>query len=352
MDEITPFRIEIDKTALADLNRRLDATRWPTRLPGEPWAKGVPLDYARWLVDYWRHEFDWRTAEARLNAVPQFTTRIDGARIHFIHARSPHPEAVPLLLTHGWPGSVVEFERIIEPLTHPDDPADAFHVVAPSLPGYLWSDLIPGGTDAAATAFATLMARLGYYRYIAQGGDTGAVVSPTIARIDPEHVIGVHTNGIEAFWFGDETQLEGLTDAERARASRDNTESGAYAMIQGTRGQTLSYGLTDSPVAQLTWIAEKFHEWTDPDRSLPHDAVDIDQLLTNVTLYWFTATAGTASENYWHGIHSGTWGRPLEYSTIPFGNARFPTDSSIRAFCEREHNVVHWSEPDRCGVWR
>jgi pimeloyl-ACP methyl ester carboxylesterase len=349
MDEITPFTIAIDGTAVDDLERRLEATRFPPQLPGQPWSKGVPVDYAHWLVDYWREQFDWRAAEATLNAIPQFTTRIDGARVHFIHARSRHPNAVPLLMTHGWPGSIVEFARVIQPLIDPPDPRDAFHVIAPSLPGYLYSDLIDGGTDAAAAQFATLMQRLGYDHYLTQGGDTGAVVAPKIARIAPDSVIGVHTNGIEAFWFGDESQLEGLTDAERERVTRDRSESSAYALIQGTRGQTMSYGLTDSPVAQLTWIAEKFHEWTHPARELPHDAVDLDQLLTNVSLYWFTATAATATENYWYGIHSGTWGRPLEYSSIPFGNARFPTDNSVRAFCDHEHNVMHWSEPSRGG---
>ena len=349
MDAIIPFTIAVDRTAIDDLNRRLDLTRFPEQLPGPYWSKGVPVDYTRWLTGYWRHEFDWEAAQEQLNDISQFTTQIDGARLHFLHARSPYANAIPLLMTHGWPGSVVEFERVIEPLTVPEDPRDAFHVIAPSLPGFAWSDLIDGGTDAAASVWVKLMARLGYSRYMVQGGDTGSVVSPKVARLDPEHVIGVHTNGIEAFWFGDDSQLWGLTAEERERVTRDRTESSGYAAIQGTRGQTLSYAFTDSPVGQLTWIAEKFHEWTDPRSTLPSDAVDIDQLLTNVSVYWFTATAGTASENYWYGIHSGTWGRPLPYSDIPFGNARFPHDTSVKSFCKREHNVVHWSEFDHGG---
>ena len=351
--EVLPFRIAIPDADVEDLRRRLHNTRYPVGLPGDAWSKGVPLDYARYLVDYWRDEFDWRAAEAKLNEFPQFTTQIDGARIHFLHVRSTHENAIPILLTHGWPGSIVEFMKIIGPLTQPElhggETDVAFHVIAPSLPGYAFSELIEGGVPAVANAWAHLMDRLGYASYVTQGGDTGAAVSPLVARVDPNHVIGVHTNGLETFYFGDESQLKGLSPEERERVTRDRSDGAAYAMIQGTRGQTLSYALADSPVGQLTWIAEKFHEWTDPAKPLPHEAVDIDQLLTNVSLYWFTDCAATAMENYWYGIHSGTWGRPLETSAIPFAGTRFPGDSSVRAFAEREHNVVQWHEFDRGG---
>jgi epoxide hydrolase len=354
---IRPFRIDIPEADLDDLCDRLARTRWPDELPGVGWSRGVPLAYLQGLVDYWRTTYDWRTAEARLNRFPQFTTTIHGQTIHFLHVRSPEPDALPLIVTHGWPGSVVEFLTILEPLTNPAahgaDPADAFHVVAPSLPGFGFSGPThePGwDTRRVARAWAELMRRLGYERYGAQGGDTGAIVSPELGRIDGDHVVGVHANGLTAFPAGDAGELAELTDGERARLARlqQRSQDGqGYAILQSTRPQTLAYALADSPVGQLAWIVEKFKEWTDPAKELPEDAVDRDELLTNVTLYWLTNTGGPSAQIYYEG--RGAWGEPVQKSTIPTGVAVFPDDFSVRRLVEREHTIVHWSEFDRGG---
>jgi pimeloyl-ACP methyl ester carboxylesterase len=271
--------------------------------------------------------------------------------------RSPESDALPLILTHGWPGSVVEFMNVIGPLTDPrahgGDPTDSFHVVAPSIPGFGFSIPVeePGWNHGRiAQAWAELMRRLGYDRYGAQGGDTGSVVSPKLGRVAPEHVVGVHINGGLSFPSGDPTDFEGLTEAEQARLAaaeklqHDGTE---YAVIQATRPQTLAYALNDSPVGQLAWIVEKFEEWTDPANDLPEKAVDLDQLLTNVTLYWLTGT-GASSAHLYYEVRA-VWGAPVERSEVPSGVAVFPSDPAIRRIAEREHNVVHWSEFDRGG---
>lgn len=301
-ENIDPFRINIPQSDLDDLNERLDRTRWPDEIPGAGWDYGIPGDYLRELAQYWRHAYDWRAAEARLNAWPQFTTGIDGANIHFAHVRSPEPDATPLLLTHGWPGSIVEFTEVVGPLTDPaahgGDPADAFHVVLPSIPGFgLSGPTRERGWEfrRVAAAFAELMDRLGYRRYGVQGGDWGAAISREIGRTRPE-VIGVHLNLIPNSYMtrepDDHADLSGLPpeQAQRTRESWERFQEWArdkqgYADIQSTRPQTLAYGLTDSPVGQLAWISEKFHEWTD-------EPVDRDLLLTNVMLYWLTGTAG------------------------------------------------------------
>jgi pimeloyl-ACP methyl ester carboxylesterase len=355
--KIRPFRIEIPEAELDDLRERLARTRWPAELPGVGWSRGVPLGYLQGLIDYWGTTYDWRVHEARLNQFPQFTTTIDGQNIHFLHVRSPEPNALPLILTHGWPGSIVEFIGIIEPLTNPGahggDPADAFHLVAPSLPGFGFSGPLhePGwDTRRVARAWAELMGRLGYQRYGAQGGDTGAIVSPQLGRIDSEHVVGVHANGLTVFPSGDPVELADLTDREQARLARlqqRGQEGAAYAMLQSTRPQTLAYGLADSPAGQLAWIVEKFKEWTDPAAELPENAVDRDQMLTNMMLYWLTNTGGSSAQMYYEGRSS--WGHPEERSSVPTGVAVFPDDFSIRRLVEREHTIVHWSEFDRGG---
>ncbi|MCF6472664.1 epoxide hydrolase [Nonomuraea sp. MG754425] len=353
--QIHPFRIDVPQAQLDDLRDRLAATRWPDELPGTGWSYGVPVGYARRLAAYWRAGFDWRAAEARLNAFPQFTTRIDGQNVHFLHARSPEPDALALILTHGWPGSVAEFMNVIGPLTDPaahgGDAADAFHVVAPSIPGFGFSGPTtePGWhLDRVAGAWAELMRRLGYHRYGAQGGDSGAVISPALGRADSARVVGVHVNGGLGFPSGDPAEFEGLTGAELARLGQfqDQDRSG-YAIIQATRPQTLAFGLHDSPAAQLAWIAEKFQEWTDPAHELPEDAVDIDQLLTNIGIYWFTGTAASSARLYKETQSS--WGSATAYSPVPHGVAVFPGDPGVRRIAEREHKVVHWSEFDRGG---
>ena len=358
---IRPFRIEIPQADLDDLRDRLHRTRWPDELPGGGWTRGVPLGYLQELAGYWADGYDWRKQEAELNQYPQFTTTIDGANVHFLHVRSPEPDALALILTHGWPGSIVEFLDVIRPLADPrahgGDPADAFHLVIPSIPGYGFSGPNREAgwtTDRVAKAWMQLMARLGYARYGAQGGDWGAFVSPELGRIDPDHVVGVHVNaatmGFIPFGPVDPDELAGFTDAEKVRLERLNrflSDMNGYFQVQATRPQTLAYGLTDSPVGQLAWIVEKFKEWTDSAAELPEDAVDRDHLLTNVMLYWLTATAGSSARTYYDNMHSGFWGK--QPGTTPTGVAVFVEDVAIRRYAEGGNNVVHWSEFDRGG---
>ncbi|MEU6789428.1 epoxide hydrolase family protein [Nonomuraea angiospora] len=355
--EIRPFRIDIPQADLDSLRDRLARTRWPDELPDVGWTYGVPVGYLKGLAEYWRTSYDWREHEKRLNDFPQFTTTIDGQNIHFLHVRSPEPDALPLIITHGWPGSIVEFMDVIGPLTDPrahgGDPADAFHVIAPSIPGFGFSGPTrETGWDLSriARAWAELMRRLGYQRYGAQGGDTGSVVSPELARIDSEHVVGVHVNGGLGFPTGDPAELAGLSEAEQERLARlqgQMEEGTGYAIIQSTRPQTLGFGLADSPAGQLAWIVEKFKEWTDPAAELPEDAVDRDLLLTNVSVYWLTGTATSSARLYKEG--RAAWGQPAKRSEVPAGVAVFPGDSGVRSIAERDHNVVHWSEFGRGG---
>jgi epoxide hydrolase len=345
---------------LDDLRDRLARTRWPSELPSIGWSRGVPVDYLKELAEYWRTGYDWRTHEARLNEFPQFTTTIDGQNVHFLHVRSPEPDALPLMLIHGWPGSIVEFLDLVGPLTDPaahgGDRADAFHLVIPSIPGHGFSTPLSGQGwthGRIAGAFTALMARLGYDRYGVQGGDAGAVVAPEMGRIDAAHVVGVHVNALVMFPSGDPTEVADLTEADQARLARlphFRDDMGGYVHIQGTRPQTLAYGLTDSPVGQLAWIVEKFKEWTDPAAELPEDAVDRDHILTNVGVYWFTGTAGSSANLYYEAIHDPSIRAPKTRGTVPTGMAVFTgSDVAIRRLAERDHNVVHWSEFDRGG---
>ncbi|HEU4793006.1 MAG TPA: alpha/beta fold hydrolase [Nitrolancea sp.] len=359
--EILPFRIAIPETDLDDLRDRLARTRWPDELPGVGWAYGVPLDYAKELAEYWRTGYDWRKHEAKLNEYSQFTTTIEGQNVHFLHVRSPEPDALPLIITHGWPGSVVEFLNVIGPLSDPEahggNSVDAFHLVIPSIPGYGFSGPTrdTGWTTArVARAWAELMSRLGYDHYGAQGGDWGAFVSPELGRVDPDHIIGVHVNaatmGFIPFGPVEPDELATFTDAEKVRLERLNrymADGNAYFQIQATRPQTLAYGLTDSPVGQLAWIVEKFKEWTYPSAELPETAIDRDQILTNVMLYWLTGTAGSSARTYYENMHSGAWGQTP--GTTPTGVAVFAEDIAIRRYGERGNNIVHWSEFDRGG---
>jgi epoxide hydrolase len=356
--ELEPFRIEIPQSELDGLSERLADTRWPSELPGVGWSRGVPLGYLRELAEYWRAEYDWREHEARLNELPQFCTTIDGANVHFLHVRSPEPEALPLIITHGWPGSIVEFLDIIGPLadprSHDGDAADAFHLVIPSIPGFGLSGPTsePGWTARrVARAFAELMSRLGYERYAAQGGDLGAVVSPELGRVDPAHVAAVHVNaasvGFMPFPPLEDAELAELTDLEKARYERIAafmSDEFGYAQIQSTRPQTLAYGLTDSPIGQLAWIVDKFQSWTHGE--LPEDSVDRDTMLANVMLYWLTRTAGSAANIYYEDMHAGQW---PERSAVPTGVAVFAEDISIRRYAEQSNNIVHWSDFDRGG---
>ncbi|MBT2411416.1 epoxide hydrolase [Streptomyces sp. ISL-12] len=365
---LRPFRLDVPQRDLDDLHDRLDRARWPDQPAGAGWAYGVPRDYLRELVRYWRHDYDWRAAEAELNAWPQFTTTIDGANVHFAHVRSPEPDATPLVITHGWPGSIAEFLDVVGPLTDPaahgGDPADAFHVVVPSVPGFGLSGPAPDtGWEAGriADAWAELMRRVGYDRYGLQGGDWGAAISRELGRVHPERVIGVHLNllpGAQQATEPTAAELDALDPAERERALRSwrrweawSREGTGYAAQQSTRPQTLAYALTDSPVGQLAWIVEKFAEWTD-SAGLPEEAVDRDRLLTDVMLYWLTGTAGSSARVYYERAHAtGRAAAPHEPSTAPTAVASFAADPQIplRHKARRTENLVRWTEFDRGG---
>ncbi len=351
---IRPFRIDIPQEDLDDLRTRLARTRWPDQLPGAGWDYGIPLAVVQELAEYWRDGYDWRVHERRLNAFPQFTTTVDGQNVHFLHVRSAEPGALPLIMTHGWPGSIVEFMNVIGPLTDPGayggDPADAFHLVVPSIPGYGFSGPTRDrgwNTQRVARAWDELMGRLGYERYGAQGGDWGSAISRELGLIAPEHLIGVHLNMLFPQVRGEPTDL---ADQERTRLEalrRFRSDGSGYFTIQATRPQTLAYALTDSPAGQLAWIAEKFNEWT--DGGLP-EAVDRDQMLTNISVYWLTGTAGSSARLYFEAAHSGSWGPPAT-SAVPTGIAVFPREIAppIRRFAEQSNTIVHWSEFDRGG---
>ncbi|MGW8576108.1 epoxide hydrolase family protein [Streptomyces niveus] len=356
---VEPFVVDVPQAGLDDLATRLAATRWPDELPGAGWSQGVPGHYLRELATYWRTEYDWRAQEAQLNRFPQFTTVIDGATVHFLHIRSARADALPLLITHGWPGSVVEFLDVIDPLTDPGahggDPADAFDLVIPSIPGYgLSGPTREGGWDVhrVALAWAELMRRLGYERYGAQGGDWGHAITRELAAVDGERVVGIHLNTLLTLPPEDPAEAAALTADDRARLDQlmaAEPEMSGYARIQGTRPQTLAYGLTDSPVGQLAWIVEKFMEWTDSTRR-PEDAVPRDRLLTNVMLYWLTATAGSSARHYWEAAHPSRPPRGGRLLT-PTGVAVFAADQArpVRRIAERDNVIVHWSEFDRGG---
>ena len=359
-DEITPFRIRIPEEELADLRDRLAATRRPEPLPGDGWSRGVPDPWLKELADYWRDGFDWRAFEARLNDLPQFTTVVDGQTIHFVHVRSSNPDATPLLLTHGWPGSFLEFAGLVGPLTEPQehggDAADAFHAVVPSVPGFAFSSPLAddGWNDTRiASAFAEVMSRLGYERFGTQGGDFGAAVAPEIARVAADRVIGVHVNGTtgtmpELPLAGDE--LASLTDRER-RAIDDIRafmwQQFGYISIQSTRPGLVGTMLTDSPVGQLAWIMDKFQAWTWPLDQDVLTILDRDLLLANASLYWFTRTAGSSALTVY--AQAGGWGALKQNSGVPTAIINFAHDIAIRRYVERENTVVRWTDVDRGG---
>jgi pimeloyl-ACP methyl ester carboxylesterase len=360
---IQPFRIAVPDADLDDLRDRLARTRWPDELPGGGWSRGVPLAYLQGLAGWWRDGYDWRAQEAELNRLPQYTTTIDGQRIHFLHVRSPERDALPLLVTHGYPSTVVEFTRIAGPLTDPrvhgGDPADAFHLVAPSLPGFGLSTPVeqPGWEVGRTTAaFAELMERLGYRRYGAHGGDIGAGVSGLLGATRPDRVVGTHTTSdargvaLGGVYFPVPEDLSAEDRARLEERQRLWADAKAYLDIQATRPQTLAYALTDSPAGQLAWIVEKFKEWTDDAAERPEDAVDRDQLLTNVSLYWFTRSGASAARFIYEGAHSGPdWGAPPAAPPAPQGLALFGGDDLLRRVMDPEHRMAHWSEFERGG---
>ncbi|WP_067709440.1 epoxide hydrolase family protein [Nocardia yamanashiensis] len=349
MTEIQPFKIDIPQADIDDLRDRLRRTRWTGELPGQGWDRGVPVDYLQQLAGYWADGFDWRTAEAELNELPQFTTEIDGQTIHFAHVRSDNPEAVPLLLLHDWPASFMIFREVVAPLSRD------FHLVIPSIPGVAFSGpLATAGWHAGriAAAFIELMSRLGYQRYGVQGQGGGAWDAVEIGRQAHERVVGVHVNGHVAFPIGQDGEMDGLTDAEMARLGKlqhFRDDMMGFAIQQSTRPQTLAYGLHDSPVGQLAWIVEKFREWTDPAVELPEDAIGRDNLLANVCLYWFTGTAGSSAGLYFDNAHNPDAWTPREPGIVPTGVALAPTDITIRRFAERDAPVTHWTELEAGG---
>ncbi|HZG91076.1 MAG TPA: epoxide hydrolase [Pseudonocardia sp.] len=351
------FRVEIPDSQLDDLRDRLARTRWPEATTIEGWTQGVPLDYARELCGYWATGYDWRRCEAELNALPQYRTVLDGGgddsvAVHLIHARSPHPGALPLLLTHGWPGSVVEFLGVIRELTDPPDPADAFHVVVPSLPGYGFSDkpAVAGwGVERIATAWAQLMDRLGYDRYAAQGGDWGSMITAALGTGAPENLVGIHlTMPLAA--PPPEHEQQPLTKAEKAAMAARKAfqrHGTGYSAEQSTRPQTVGYGLLDSPVAQCTWIVEKFWDWTDC-AGHPENVIGRDRLLDNVMLYWLPGTGASSARLYWESFHSPR----LDTVEVPTGVTLFPQElvRLPRHWIERRFtDLRHWSEPATGG---
>ncbi len=328
-EAIQPYRIEIAAAELDDLRARLANTRYPEAEPVADWSQGLPLGYLRELCAYWRDGYDWRAVEARLNALPQFKTTVDGVGIHFLHVQSKVAGATPLIITHGWPGSIVEFLKVIEPLTDPvahgGSEADAFHLVIPSIPGYGFSDkpaTTGWGVDRVAGTWSALMARLGYPRYFAQGGDWGAAITASLGAQDVEHCIGVHTN-MPVVAPAVDSQTE-LSDQERealaARKFYQDWDSG-YSKQQSTRPQTVGYGLVDSPAGQAAWIIEKFYQWTDC-KGHPENVLSRDELLDNVMFYWLTASGASSARLYWESFSRGT----MADVPVPAGVSIFPKE--------------------------
>ncbi|CAN5203436.1 epoxide hydrolase [soil metagenome] len=347
-DKIEPVSLFVDQSDLDDLKDRLTRTRWPAAETVGDWSQGAPVGYVREVARYWLDTYDWRAFETKLNAAGQFRTEIDGVEIGFIHARSPHAHALPLLLTHGWPGSIREFTDLVEPLTNPEDPADAFHVVIPSLPGFGLSGQ-PHSTgwtvERIAQAWKVLMARLGYSRYGAHGGDWGSVVTSNLATVDADHMVGIHVTIPIVDLDPSATSLEGLSDFERAgaeRVARFGASGMGYFYQQMTAPQTLGYGLADSPVGQLAWILDKFYNWTDCDGQ-PDNAISMDAMLDDVMLYWLNNAATSSARIYWEScprMPEDVVGIPVGCSIFPFEHVRIP-----RARTEgRILDLKYWNE--------
>jgi len=355
MTEITPFTIAATDAQLDDLKQRLANTRWPEAELVDDWTQGIPLAYVQDVCEYWANDYDWRAREALLNRFDHFRTELDGLAIHFIHQRSPHPNARPLLITHGWPGSVVEFHKVIEPLVDPvafgGDASDAFHVIAPSLPGFGFSDkpTETGWTvEKIAETWGQRMARLGYSSYLAQGGDWGSAVTTAIGAIDAEHCAGIHLNmpwvRPDPATMGDPTDEE--TDGLTALKFYQDWDSG-YSKQQSTRPQTVGYGLVDSPSGQAAWVLEKFYAWTDNNGS-PEDVLTRDELLDNVMMYWLTETAASSARIYWESFGKGSSGTV----GVPMGGSIFPKEimrPSRRWAEQRFTNIVYWNRTTKGG---
>lgn len=353
--EIRPFQIKVADEVLQNLQQRLQHTRWPEAEVVDDWSQGVPLQWLKQVCTHWQKHYNWRAREAALNRFTQFVTEIDGLDIHFIHVRSPHPNARPLLLTHGWPGSVVEFHKVIQPLTDPTRfgglAEDAFHVVCPSLPGFAFSGKPTQsgwGIERIGQAWASLMQRLGYTRYGAQGGDWGSSVTAYMGATDTAHCVGIHITlavsappqGKSPWTAEDQRAMQGLEDYKRWGAG--------YSTQQATRPQTLGYGLTDSPVGQAAWILEKFHAWADCAGE-PLNIFSVDELLDNVMLYWVTASATSSARLYWESFGKDQYKLPVH---VPAGVTVFPKEfvCPVREWmAPRFSNIVYWNEVPKGG---
>jgi pimeloyl-ACP methyl ester carboxylesterase len=357
--EVRPFRLAVAEAELDDLRLRLARTRWPDEPEGTGWSRGVPLAVLKEVAEHWRTRYDWRAQEARLNQLPQFLTSVEGQPVHFIHVRSPVPTARPLVVTHGWPGSVLEYTDLVGPLTRPQEHGgearDAFHLVIPSIPGFGFSGptSATGFTDQRIAAlWARLMGQLGYQRYAAHGGDLGAKVSRALGVLAPTQVMGIHVTDIFATLPREEADLSVPAERESVEAAeRYQRDLSGYGYLQSTRPQTLAYALTDSPAGQLAWILEKFHDWTDPTGQERQDGwpVDRDRILTNVMLYWLPGTAGSSAHRYADG--ASTWWEKEPPSTVPTAVAVLPRNIAlpVRRIAERNNNIVQWTRLERGG---
>jgi pimeloyl-ACP methyl ester carboxylesterase len=351
---VRPFRIEVPDEVLDDLHRRLAQTRWPDTETVDDWSQGAPLAWIQDICRYWADGYDWRARETRLNRFDQCVTEVDGLDIHLVHQRSPHPEAKPLVITHGWPGSIVEFHKVIEPFTHPTrhggSATDAFHVICPSLPGFGFSGkptTTGWGVERIAAAWAVLMARLGYDRYFAQGGDWGSAITRTLGAQDPEHCAAIHIT----LAMGTRPRVDGEPTAEEQRAisgaEHYQAWDSGYSKQQATRPQTVGYGLADSPAGQAAWILEKFWAWTDCDGH-PENVLHRDELLDNLMFYWATNSATSSARIYWESFGKAR----ATQLTIPVGVAVYPKEivAPVRAWMEVDYpRIVHWSNQPKGG---
>lgn len=359
MSDITPFEIQVPQGELDDLQQRLERTRFPEAETPDDWSQGVPLAYARELTEYWLHEYDWRARELYFNRHPQFKTNIDGLDIHFVHVVSPHAGARPLLITHGWPGSVVEFHKVVDPLVDPvahgGQAEDAFHVVCPSLPGYGFSGKpteTGWGVDKIAQVWDVLMRRLGYDQYFAQGGDWGSAVTTAIGIADQGACVGLHVNMPNARATKEALKNPDEYDERALAGARYYQQWGAgYSKQQSTRPQTLGYALVDSPVGQAMWIVEKFYEWTDCDGH-PENVLSKQELLDNVMYYWLQGNGASSGKLYWESFNRAFGDGQDNTVKLPTGCSIFPKEivPTPRSWAEvRYKNIVYWNELDKGG---
>ena len=366
MSEIREFRINVADADLEDLQRRLAATRWPEAETPDDWSQGLPLAYAKELCAYWLNDYDWCAREAHFNRFPQFTTRIEGMDIHFIHRPSPHANAKPLLITHGWPGSVVEFYKVIDPLADPTahggEEADAFHIVCPSLPGYGFSGKpteTGWGVGKIADVWDSLMRHIGYDSYFAQGGDWGAAVTTAIGMQNKGACAGIHVNMPSAGPTPEARENPTERDQQAFAGGRYYNEWGAgYSKQQSTRPQTLGYSLVDSPMGQAAWVIEKFYEWTDCEGGAassgkhPENAVSREELIDNVMFYWLTATGASSARLYWESFNRAFGQGEAQKVQVPTGCSIFPKEivPTPRSWAEQRYgNIVYWNELEKGG---